>query len=80
MYKSINDKLIKNNMVKAVHSNKDFTYILWDGDVPSLGHWWDGKLASVPSWLDYFFTYSLMVFPLLLVVLINFLTSQTGPQ
>ena len=67
VYKNVNAFLIKKAMVKKEYSEKDFTYVMWDGDgiIPS---WWDEKLASKPSWLDYIITYSLFVFPILLLI------------
>ena len=67
-YKKINTFLIKKTMIKKEYQGKDFTYVQWDGDVPSIPSWWDEKLASKPSWFDYFITYSLLFFPMLLLI------------
>ena len=70
-YKSINNFLINKKLVDIVFMGKDFTYVFWDGDIPTTDDIWNKKLASKPSWLDHTFTLALLIFPILLTVLIN---------
>jgi len=72
-YKLFNRKLIQNGFLDEVYSNKDFTYIYWDGDIPSNTSW-NEKLASTPSWLDRLLTYILLILPILIFWIINFFT------
>ncbi len=72
-YKLVNRNLIQKGFLDKIYSNKDFTYIYWDGDIPS-NNSWNEKLASKPSWLDKLLTYILIILPILIFWLINFLT------
>lgn len=73
-YRSINEKFIQKKFINILYNNKDFTYVLWDGDLPTVGVWWNEKLASKPSWLDHLLTYTLLLLPILIFWFINFLT------
>ena len=70
-YKKINKKFIQQGLIDVEYSNKDFTYVLWDGDIPTVGNWWNEKLASKPSWLDHLFTYLLLIIPILFFWIVN---------
>ena len=65
-YKRLNQFLINKNLINMKFREKDFTYIISDGDI--IETWWD-KSAEPPSWLDYFFTILLFVLPLLLTII-----------
>ena len=68
-YNAINTFLISKKIIRAEYSGKDFTYVHWDGDVPTIGDWWDEKLSSKPSWLDQILTLSLLLLPMILIML-----------
>jgi len=72
-YKNLNNFFIRNSLIDSKFRYKDFTYILWDGDLPGSGTWWNKKLASAPSRLDTTLTILLLILPILLSTLINFL-------
>ena len=74
-YKKTNKQLIHKGFIDLRSANKDFTYVLWDGDIPTAGSWFDKKLASKPSWLDHLFTYLLIVIPIIIFWFINLLTA-----
>ena len=65
-YKRLNQFLINKNLINMKFREKDFTYIISDGDI--IETWWD-KSAEPPSWLDYFFSILLFVLPLLLTII-----------
>lgn len=67
VYKKINKLLVRRNLIKKEYTGKDFTYVLWDSDT-NIPDWWDEKLASKPSWLDYILTYLLLILPILLAI------------
>lgn len=67
-YNSLNRILIKKNIIDKKYSGKDFTYVLWDGDLPTIGNWWDSKLATKPSQLDHGLTICLIILPILLTL------------
>ena len=70
-YKKVNEILIHKKYIDSIYFGKDFTYILWDGDLPDIGIWWNKGLASRPSWLDHLFTHLLYLIPLLTFWIIN---------
>ncbi|HLO37189.1 MAG TPA: hypothetical protein VK173_01730 [Lacibacter sp.] len=72
-YKNLNNFLIGKSFIDSKFKDKEFTYILWDGDLPGSGTWWDEKLASAPSRLDTTLTILLLILPILLSSLVNFL-------
>ncbi len=72
-YKNLNNFFIRKSFIDSKFSDKDFTYILWDGDLPDSGTWWNEKLTSAPSGLDTTLTILLLILPILLSTLINFL-------
>ena len=76
-YKRINKELIRRGFIDIKYDSKDFTYVLWDGDIPTAGSWWNEKLTSKPSWLDHLLTYALLVIPIVLFWLVNLLTPNT---
>jgi len=61
-YTRLNKFLIHKNWVNKKYSDKDFTFVYWDGDgiIPD---YWDEKLATKPSWLDSAFTFLLLILP-----------------
>ena len=75
-YKKINKKFVQKGFIDGKYDDKDFTYVLWDGDIPTAGNWWNEKLASKPSWLDHLFTYALLIIPIGLFWLVNFLATE----
>ena len=74
IYKKVNFYLINKKLVDSSFINKDFTYVLWDGDIPQLGHWWDKKRGTKPSWLDHLITMTLLLLPISLTMPITYLT------
>lgn len=75
-YKKVNAYLIKKEYIDNLHLNKDFTYVLWDSDIPLAGKWWDKARALPPSWLDTLFSYLLLILPLSLMMLIAYLINM----
>ena len=69
-YKKLNGYFVNKKLISSDFLNKDFTYVLWDGDVPSIGDWWNENLARKPSWLDQIITILLFILPILLALLI----------
>ncbi len=70
-YKLINDFLVRKNLLKRIYLGKQFTYVQWDSEVTEIEDWWDNQIATKPSWLDYFITYCLLFFPLLIAVVLK---------
>jgi hypothetical protein len=66
VYKILNDKLISLSVIDPVFADKDFTYVLWDGQLTGAGPWWNKKLTSSPSWLDHLLTMILLIIPILI--------------
>lgn len=73
-YKYINQKLIHKGFIDKAYSDKDFTYIQWDADLPATNDWWDEKIASKPSWLDRLITYIILLLPIVIFWFVNFIT------
>ena len=72
-YKKVNSYLITKKLIDTSFANKDFTYVLWDGDNAS-GDWWDEKRATKPSWLDQVMTLALFILPISLTLPITYFT------
>ena len=72
-YKKINAYFIRKKYIDSIHSGKDFTYVLWDSDIPLAGKWWDKARAASPSWLDTFLSFLLLILPLSILMLIAYL-------
>ena len=73
-YNRLNTFLIQKKLVSQEFAGKDFTLVSWDSDIPSLGTWWDGKLATKPSWFDHFLTILLYLLPILIFTIVYSLT------
>ena len=69
-YRLINQFLIKKKLIKPNYTTKDFTHVIWD-DTPGVEDTWDENLATEPSRLDYFFSYLLLILPILISILIG---------
>jgi len=65
VYKKLNKLLVRKNLIKKEYVEKDFTYVYWSEFIDD---WWDEKLASKPSWLDYILTFLLLILPVLLLI------------
>jgi len=70
-YKKINNAFIKKGLIEEEYNNKDYTYVFWDGDIPTVGSWWNEKLASKPSWLDHVITYTSFLIPIIIFWFLN---------
>lgn len=64
LYPRLNGYLIQKKLVDSSFADKDFTYVMWDGDNATAGKWWDEKRAAKPSWLDHLITMILLVLPI----------------
>lgn len=64
-YGKINSFLIRSHLINSLYSNKNFTFVHSPFEYGD--DYWDERLASRPSWLDYLLTYSLLLIPILLM-------------
>lgn len=62
-YKKVNSYFVKRKKLREEFAGKDFTYVMWDEQVSVIGDWWNKKLATKPSWIDYVCTYLLLILP-----------------
>lgn len=72
-YRRINEYLKSKGFVTDDYLEKDFTFVNWDGDLPGSGFWWNTKLSSNPSKLDTVLTVLILIIPIILFSLINWL-------
>lgn len=71
-YKKINKFLVENDFINPTYHGKDFTYLNWNSGNPTSPAWWDEKLALPPSWFDRALSYLLLIMPLLILWIVNF--------
>jgi hypothetical protein len=73
IYKRLNSYLIDKKLIDVGFATKDFTHVQWDGDIATVGDWWDEKRAAKPSWLDQVITLMLFILPISLTIPITYL-------
>jgi hypothetical protein len=70
-YKQMNIFFVKKKLVKEKYLGKDFTYVSWDGDLPSSEDTWEEDISSPPSGLDKILSFLLIILPLVVFIFLK---------